>query len=90
MNNMINKYQAIEAAINGIGLHAETTRVISLKREGDCCELILRTDWVMYDCYVDLSTGELVGLDTVPSVDVEAADGIFCAELLKSEQSRAA
>lgn len=90
MNNMLNKYDAIETALRYIGLEPENTRVLSLKREEDCCELILRTDWVMYDCYVDVMTGELVGLDTVPSVDVEATDGIVCAELLKDRQCRAA
>lgn len=82
MSNMFNEYDAIETAVNEIGLDPESTRVISLRRDGDCCELVLRTDWVMYECYVELFGGELVGLNTEPFVDVEAIDGIVCAELL--------
>lgn len=90
MKNILNKYDLMEAALTGIGLEPENVRVISLKQDGEYCELVLRTDWVMYDCYVDLLTGELAGLDSEPFVDVEATDGINCAELLKHERSRAA
>ena len=82
MNNILNKYEALRAALSQANLDAETTRMISCKLSGSCYELQLRSDWVSYECYVGAVSGELLGLNYEPSIDVEGTDGTVCAELL--------
>jgi hypothetical protein len=90
MKNILNKYEVLKAALEELGLDAETSRVLSLEYCGAYCEVVIGTEWLNYDCYIDRITGELAGVDTVPQDDPEAFEGDVCAELLRDEEEDAA
>lgn len=82
MNNLLNKYEALEAALDQTGLNSEYVRLISCSLCGSYYAIELRSDWMWYECMVGAVSGSLMGLNYEPSVDVEALDGVNCAELL--------
>ena len=61
----------------------------SLEYRGAYCEVVISTEWLNYDCYIDRVTGELAGIDTMPQEDPEAFEGDLCAELLREEEKAA-
>ena len=89
MKTILNKYEALKAALEELGLDAETSRALSLEYRGAYCEVVIGTEWLNYDCYIDRVTGELAGIDTVPQEDPEAFEGDLCAELLREEKAAA-
>lgn len=89
MKNILNKYEALKAALEELGLDAETSRARSLEYRGAYCEVVISTEWLNYDCYIDRVTGELAGIDTMPQEDPEAFEGDLCAELLREEEKAA-
>ena len=89
MKNILNKYEALKAALEELGLDAETSRALSLEYRGAYCEVVIGTEWLNYDCYIDRVTGELAGVDTMPQEDPEAFEGDLCAELLREEAKAA-
>lgn len=94
MKNTMTWYEALKAVIDYISLDAEETRVLDVKTDGEYCEVLLRTDWMKYDCYVELATGEVVGVDTEPGIDIDTYDedyeGVNCAALLSDKACSAA
>lgn len=94
MTNTMTWYEAVKAVVDYIDLDAEETRVLDLDMGSEYCEVVLRTDWVRYDCYVDIATGEVVGIDTEPGLDIdtydEDYDGVNCAALLRDKAYSAA
>lgn len=44
--------------------------------EGDIYEVEFRTDWIKYDCYVDVMTNEVIGFMTEPMPISEVSDVI--------------
>ena len=70
MKNILNKYEALKAALEELGLDAETSRALSLEYRGAYCEVVISTEWLNYDCYIDRVTGELAGIDTMPQEDL--------------------
>ena len=89
MKNILNKYEVLKAALGELGLDAETSRAISIEYRGAYCEVVIGTEWLNYDCYIDRVTGELAGVDTMPQEDPEAVEGDLCAELLREEAKAA-
>ena len=89
MKNILNKYEALKAALEELGLDAENSRVLSLEYRGAYCEAVIGTEWLSYDCYIDRVTGELAGVDTKPQEDPDSFEGDLCAELLREEAEAA-
>ena len=90
MKNILNKYEVLKATLEELGLDAETSRMLSLEYCGAYCEVVIGTEWLNYDCYIDRITGELAGVDTVPQDEPEPFEGDLCAELLREEEEDAA
>ena len=89
VKTILNKYEALKAALEELGLDAETSRALSLEYRGAYCEVVIGTEWLNYDCYIDRVTGELAGVDTMPQEDPEAFEGDLCAVLLREEEKAA-
>lgn len=82
MNNLLNKTEALRAALEQAGLESANVRMLSCRLNGTCYEIELRSDWMRYECYVGCVSGELRGFNYEPSVDVEAIDGVRCDQIL--------
>ena len=89
MNNLLNKYEALNAALNYIGIAAANSAVLSLRLSGSYYEIVLRTGWMKYDCFVGCVSGEIAGLDYAPFLE-ETPAGISCAAFLAEDDSLAA
>ena len=46
MKNILNKYEALKAALEELGLDAETSRALSLEYRGAYCEVVIGTEWL--------------------------------------------
>ncbi|MDD6089503.1 MAG: hypothetical protein SO014_01055 [Candidatus Limivicinus sp.] len=90
MKKLINKYEAIKAVISCTGLDTDDTWVLLIRDDGEYIETVLRTGWMKYDCYVDRSSGEVVGIDSEPCVDADNSGYATCASLMKELRYRAA
>lgn len=77
-----NVKNAVSTAIDYLGLDASATLLVSASCDGAMFELLLCSEWLTYDCYVDALTGKMLGVDQVPTVDFEAVEAPFCAEIL--------
>ena len=66
MNNLLNKYEALESALRYIDLDPNAVRVLSVSLCGAHYEVILRSDWMEYDCFVGCVSGNVAGLDYFP------------------------
>lgn len=82
MNNLLNKNEALNAALTQAYLNGEDVRLMSCRLSGNYYELNLCTDWMRYVCYVGAVSGELVGIDYVPVIDLDSLSGVSRAELL--------
>lgn len=82
MNNLLNKYEALESALRYIDLDPNAVRVLSVSLCGAHYEVILRSDWMEYDCFVGCVSGNVAGLDYFPHVDADELDGVPCSEYL--------
>lgn len=90
MNNLLNKYEALESALRYIDLDPNAVRVISVSLCGAHYEVILRSDWMEYDCFVGCVSGNVAGLDYFPHVDADELDGTPCGEYLGAAEELAA
>ncbi len=72
MKKFLNTYLArIAAEYAGVAL--EDMQELQISRDGTLAELTFHTDWMRYDCYVDLS-GAVLGYLTEP-MPVPELDG---------------
>lgn len=90
MNNLLNKYEALESALRYIDLDPNAVRVLSVSLCGAHYEVILRSDWMEYDCFVGCVSGNVAGLDYFPHVDADELDGVPCSEYLGAAEDLAA
>ena len=58
MNKYMTESKAYELIINELGLNRETTYLLSAAWNGEYAELELWTEWLRYDCWVDMTRGE--------------------------------
>ncbi len=89
MKNEMNLNMAVAAAINYLELNADETILVSCEKAGEMFELVLCGEWLTYDCFVDTSSGEVLGVNPFPTFDAEVTEGISCGRLLE-ELRRAA
>jgi len=82
MNNLLNKNEALNAALTQADLTHEDVRLLSCRLDGNFYEMYLCTDWMRYVCYVGAVSGELVGIDYEPVIDLDSLNGVSRAELL--------
>lgn len=82
MNNLLNKREAINAALSQANIRMEDVRLTDCRLNGCHYELNLCTDWMRYICYVGAVSGELVGIDCEPVIDMDGLGGVSRAELL--------
>jgi len=89
MKNEMNINMAVAAAINYLALDADETILISCEKNGELVELVLCGEWLTYDCFVDTAGGEVLGVDPVPTIDMDTMEGIPCGKLLEELRSAA-
>ena len=84
MNNTANMNwrDAVDTAAAYIDVSTEELRILAVRLSGGYWEISARSDWMRYDCYVNCTTGEIDGFDSVPDTDGDELDGISCALLL--------
>lgn len=82
MNNLLNKYEALEAALQQARLNPEDVSLISCRIDGVYYVIELLSNWMRYECYVGVVSGELRGLDYEPCLNLETENYENCAELL--------
>ena len=79
MNKYMTENKAYEMIISELGLNRANTHLLSAEWHGEYAELELWTEWLRYDCWVDMTRGELVGVDCEPS-DEEELESAIAAE----------
>ncbi len=89
MKTILNKYEALKAALEELGLNAETSRALSLEYRGAYCEVVISTEWLNYDCYIDRVTGELAGHRHHAAGGPGGLRGRPVCELLREEEKAA-
>ncbi|MBQ9460289.1 MAG: hypothetical protein IJU66_10210 [Oscillospiraceae bacterium] len=62
----ISSYTAILAAIAYAGLDEREAGDISVRRADGFFEVQFAGDWTQYDCFVDETSGEVMGFDARP------------------------
>ena len=88
MNNLLNKYEALESALRYIDLDPNAVRVSSVSLCGAHYEVVLRSDWMEYDCFVGCVSGNVAGLDYFPHVDADELDGTLDIQRCGAELDR--
>lgn len=71
MNRYMTENEAYKLALSELGLTDEGTYLLAASWNGEYAELELWTEWLRYDCWVDMTRGELVGVDCEPSDEEE-------------------
>ena len=61
------KNMAICAVAAEAGISKDEMRDILIKAEDKLIEVSFRTDWLLYDCYVDEETLDVLGFDSRPA-----------------------
>ena len=79
MNKYMTENKAYVMIISELGLNRANTHLLSAEWHGEYAELELWTEWLRYDCWVDMTRGELVGVDCEPS-DEEELESAIAAE----------
>lgn len=79
MNKYMTENKAYELIMSELGLDKENTYLLSAAWNGEYAELELWTEWLRYDCWVDMTRGELVGVDCEPSDEEELESAIAAA-----------
>lgn len=87
--NMMNGRMAVSAALDYLGIAAEETLLVSADCDGALFELVLCTEWLTYDCYIDAVSGNVAGVDLVPTIDFENMEAPLCAEMLANMERAA-
>jgi len=77
MNKYMTENEAYKLVLNELGLNDERTYLLSSSRNGEYAELELWTEWLRYDCWVDMTRGELVGVDCEPSNEEELESALI-------------
>lgn len=65
--------EALRSAMEYAQLATEDVRVAKLAAKDGLYEITLHTPYQMYEFYVDAATGEVLGINAVPSLDLESA-----------------
>ncbi len=79
MKKYMTENEAYKLAVNELGLNDESTYLLSAAWNGEYVELELWTEWLRYDCWVDMTRGELAGVDCEPS-DGEELESALTAQ----------
>lgn len=66
----INSKTALNNALTSVGINDGNYCCEYICLEGGCYRLIVSTLMLRYEFYVDAATGEVLGIDTEPMIDV--------------------
>lgn len=66
----INSKTALNNALTSVGINDGNYCCEYICLEGSCYRLIVSTLMLRYEFYVDAATGEVLGIDTAPMIDV--------------------
>ncbi len=74
-NTEMTSNEALIAAIIETGLENDSPRCTMISCENNLYEICLRTDYQIYDIYLDALSREILGLNTEPVLDYEELYG---------------
>lgn len=65
---MMNKNYAfaLTAALNETGLQPKDISDVNIQKQGELFYVSFRTDWQQYECYVDVASFQVLGLNFMP------------------------
>lgn len=76
MNKYMTENEVYTLALNALGLDGKNAYLLGLERHGEYAEADIWTEWLRYDCWVDVSRGKLAGVDCEPSRDEDLEDAL--------------
>lgn len=89
-NKYMNESEMINAAIRELAIDNETVYIVSSETTDEYFEVVLWTEWLRYDCYIDRVTGDLLGVDTEPAEEDDVCDIEFNGVLVAMDESNVA
>lgn len=89
-NKYMNESEMINAAIRELAIDNETVYIVSSETTDEYFEVVLWTEWLRYDFYIDRVTGELLGVDTEPAEEDDVCDIEFNGVLVAIDESSVA
>ena len=57
---------ALTAALNETGLQPKDISDVNIQKQGELFYVSFRTDWQQYECYVDVTSFQVLGLNFMP------------------------
>lgn len=77
MNNNISYIDAIQAALQYSQLELSQTRAFQVELQDGLYFISLRTEWQFYEFYVDSASGQVMGMNFEPSLDIYCDESDF-------------